>query len=168
MTLGVKGLSLNYNSPFAGQSYGGYMPEDEEKKRAQMQALASLGQGVGGGAGGMVSGVTSGMGTGATIGTAFAPGVGTAIGAGVGALVGGIGAGIQGGKEEKLAKEAAARQDRALDMQEKGMNFDQFNTERGAGLEGLKYLAGIRSGAIQSRNRSLFKNDLLRVIRQGA
>jgi hypothetical protein len=157
---------LKMNSPYMGQSYGGYMPEDEEaKKRARWQALASIGQGIGGGSGGgPIGGALSGAGTGAALGTAVAPGVGTAIGAGIGALVGGVGAGIQGGKEEEIAKANAARQDRALDLQEKGMNYGQFNDERMAGLNSLKFLADQRSNAIQRRNRSLFKNDLMRVI----
>lgn len=169
--LNPNNYGLQMKSPYFGQSYGGYMPEGEDeeaKKAARLQALASIGQMAGGSRGGGVAGgALSGAGTGFVAGNAIAPGVGGLIGAGIGGLVGAVGAGIQGSKEEEAAKEATAREDRKLDLYEKGQNNDQFNAERGAGLEGLKYLAGIRTNAIQNRNRSLFKNDLMRVIGQG-
>jgi hypothetical protein len=139
-------------------------PADEEKRRiAQLQALQSVGS-LGSGSGGVIGGTMSGAGTGAAIGSAFAPGVGTAIGAGLGALVGGVGAGITGGKEDERERERMELEKRKMDLYEKGQKLDQFNTERKAGLEGLEFLADNRSKAIQRRNRSLFANDLMRVL----
>jgi hypothetical protein len=70
-------------------------------------------------------------------------------------------------KEDKSKKEQAANERRKLDLIEREMKNAQLNAERSGGMEGLKYLAGIQSNAIQSRNRSLFKNDLMRVVGQG-
>lgn len=167
MGLEASNFSIPMSSPYFGSQYGGYPNSDEQaKKIARMNALASIGQNYGGvsSGGGTISGALGGAGTGAALGTAIAPGVGTAIGAGIGAIVGGVGAGIQGAKEEKRLKEQAQLDKRKVDLYEQEMKNDQFNTERSAGLEGLKYLAGMRSNAIQSRNRSLFKNDLMRVL----
>lgn len=139
-----------------------YDQQEEERRKARLQALQSIGS-IGGG-GGWLGGSMSGIGTGASIGNAIAPGLGTAIGAGLGALVGGIGSGIQGGKEEERQREMLDLQKRGLDLEEKTANFNQLNNERRSGIEGLSFLANMRSNAIQRRNRSLFANDLMRVL----
>lgn len=120
---------------------------------------------VGGGGGGWIGGALGGAGIGAGIGTAVAPGPGTLIGAGLGALVGGIGAGVAGGAEDEKQKELLDLQKRTLALQEKNSGWDQLNQERSQGLQGLTFLAKMRSDAIQRRNRSLFANDLMRVLK---
>jgi hypothetical protein len=138
-------------------------PADEEKRRiAQLQALQSVGS-LGSGSGGVIGGTMSGASTGGVIGSLFSP-AGTAIGTGLGALVGGVGAGITGGKEDERKRAEHELEKRKMDYFEKGQKLDQFNTERKAGLEGLEFLADSRSKAIQRRNRSLFANDLMRVL----
>lgn len=138
---------------------------EEEKRKARIAALAQLGVGMGGSGSGVLPSAIGMAGAGASLGTAIGgPGAGTLIGAGSGALVGAIGSGIEGAKSDKLAKENAAREDRKINLIEQEQKNSQFNTERSAGLEGLKFLAQSRSNAIQSRNRSLFKNDLMRIV----
>jgi len=162
------GFLLPKTSPFTTYQYGGDMPNyGSDPTTARLQALQSVGQNYSSGGGGIGGGALGGAGTGAALGTMIAPGIGTVIGAGLGGLVGAVGAGIEGTKEDKSKKEQAANERRKLDLIEREMKNAQLNAERSGGMEGLKYLAGIQSNAIQSRNRSLFKNDLMRVVGQG-